>query len=329
MPLVVITDCDHGNIRPEEAVLQAAGVPYRLYQGQREDEVIAHGVDADVLILQYARITSRVMDALPKVRALVRYGVGYDTIDVDAATARGILVCNVPDYCVEEVSDHALALALAAWRRVPHYDRRIRSGAWSATEVRPVLRLHGRVMGVIGLGRIGGMLARKAAGVGMTVWAHDPYLVEWPAGVRRVELDELLAGADIVSLHVPLSAKTHHLIGERELRRMQPTAFLVNTARGGVVDSGALARALREGWIAGAGIDVLEQEPLPADSPLLSLPNAIFTPHAAWYSENSNVDLKRMVAEAAVASLRAERPGSVVNPEAYERPTLRAVSPLL
>jgi len=297
--------------------------------GKTEDEVIANGVGADALVIQYARVGGRAMDALPGVRALVRYGVGYDTLDVEAATARGILVCNVPDYCMEEVSDHALALALAAWRRVAHYDRRVRSGTWSAIEVRPVLRLRGRVMGVVGLGRIGGVLARKAAGVGMTVWAHDPYLRTWPAGVRRVEMDELLAGSDIVSVHVPLSAATHHLIGEAQLRRMKPTAFLVNTARGGVVDSAALTRALTEGWIAGAGIDVLEQEPVPVGSPLLSLPNVTLTPHAAWYSENSNEDLKRKVAEAAVAALRAERPDSVVNPEVYERPNLRAAKPLI
>lgn len=329
MPLVVITDCDHGNIRPEEAVLKAAGVECRLHQVQREDDVIAQASDADAVILQYARISARVMDALTRARALVRYGVGYDTIDVEAATARGIVVCNVPDYCVEEVSDHALALALSAWRRVTFYDRRIRSGTWAATEVRPVLRLHGRVMGVVGLGRIGSMLARKAAGVGLKVWGHDPYLAEWPAGVRSVEMEELLAGADIVSVHVPLNPKTRHLIAEPQLRRMKRTAFLVNTARGGVVDNSALARALGEGWIAGAGIDVLEQEPIPAGSPLLSLPNVILTPHAAWYSENSNEDLKRMVAEAAVASLRAQRPGSVVNPGVFEQGNLRAATPIL
>jgi D-3-phosphoglycerate dehydrogenase len=329
MPLVVITDCDHGNIAPEEAVLRAAGVPFRLHQGKTEAEVVASAADADALIIQYARITGPVLDALPRVRALVRYGVGIDTLDIPAATERGVIVSNIPDYCMEEVSDHALALALACWRRITFYDRRIRQGTWSATEVSSMLRLRGRVMGVIGLGRIGATLARKAAGVGMTVWGYDPYPVPVPPDVRKVGLHELLAGADIVSIHVPLTTETKHLIDEDALRRMRPTAFLVNTARGGVVDTAALRRALREGWIAGAGLDTLEEEPPAADDPLLSLPNVTLAPHAAWYSDDAMVDLKRKTAEAAVAVLRAERPTSVVNPEVYARPNLRAAKAIL
>jgi D-3-phosphoglycerate dehydrogenase len=329
MPLVVITDCDHGNIAPEEAVLRAAGVPFRLHQGKTEADVIANAHDADALIIQYARITGPVLDALPRVRVLVRYGVGIDTLDIPAATERGVVVCNIPDYCMEEVSDHALAMALTCWRRIAFYDRRIRQDVWSATEVRGMLRLRGRVMGVIGLGRIGATLARKAAGVGMTVWGFDPYPIPWPPAVRKVPLEELLGGADIVSLHVPLTAETKHLIDEAALRRMKPTAFLVNTARGGVVDTAALRHALREGWIAGAGLDTLEDEPPDAADPLLSLPNVTLAPHAAWYSDDAMVDLKRKTAEAAVAALRAERPTSVVNPEVYQRPNLRAAKPVL
>jgi D-3-phosphoglycerate dehydrogenase len=329
MPLVVITDCDHGTIAPEEAVLRAAGVAHRLHQARTEEEIIAQAGEADALIVQYGRITGRVLDALPRVRAVVRYGVGVDTVDLEAATARGVVVSNIPDYCMEEVSDHALALALACWRRIAFYDRRIRAGVWSATEVTSMLRLHGRVMGVVGLGRIGATLARKAAGVGMTVWGYDAYLPELPAGVRRVGLEELLAGADIVSIHTPLTAETRHLIDEKALRRMKPTAFLVNTARGAVVDTAALTRALREGWIAGAGIDTLEQEPPSREMELLSLPNVTLAPHAAWYSEDAMVDLKRKTAEAAVAALRAERPTSVVNPDVYSRPSLRAAKPLI
>jgi D-3-phosphoglycerate dehydrogenase len=329
MPLVVITDCDHGNITPEEAVLAGAGVTWRLRQGRGEEEVIAGAGDPDGLIVQYAQITGKVLDALPRVRVVVRYGVGIDTLDVAAATARGVVISNVPDYCVEEVSDHALALALACWRRIPFYDRRIRQGTWQATEVKPMLRLRGRVMGVVGVGRIGARLAEKAAGVGMAVWGYDPYLAALPPWVRQVGLDELLAGSDIVSIHSPLTPETTHLIDEKALRRMKPTAFLVNTARGGVVDAAALTRALREGWIAGAGIDTLEQEPPSADMPLLMLPNVTLAPHAAWYSDDAMVDLKRKTAEAVVAVLRAQRPTSVVNPEVYARRNLRAAGPLL
>ncbi len=327
MPLVVITDCDHGTIAPEEGVLRAAGVEFRLHQGKSEDEVIANAAGADALIIQYGRLTGRALDALPTVRVLVRYGVGVDTLDIPAASARGVVVSNVPDYCMEEVSDHALALALSCWRRLAFYDRRIRQGTWNAVEVKSMMRLRGRVMGVIGLGRIGALLARKAAGVGMAVWGYDPYIPA-PPGVRGVSLDELLAGADIVSIHTPLTPETRHLIDEKALRRMKPTAFLVNTARGGIVDTAALTRAVQEGWIAGAGIDTLEEEP-PTGLPLLALPNVTLAPHAAWYSQDAMVDLKRKTAEAAVAVLRAERPASVVNPEVDERPNLRAARPIL
>ena len=329
MPLVVITDCDHGTIAPEEKVLKAAGVPYRLHQGKQAADVIKNAPDADALIVQYASITGPVLDVLSRCRVVARYGVGVDTLDIPAATERGVVISNVPDYCMEDVSDHALALALSCWRRVTFYDRAIHTGTWNATAVRPVLRLAGRVMGVVGLGRIGAMTARKAAGLGMQVVGCDPYLSDWPSGIRRLSLDDLLRESDIVSVHVPLTDETRHLIGERVLRQMKPTAFLVNTSRGGVVDTAAIARALRENWIAGAGLDVLEQEPIPAGSPLLALPNLILTPHAAWYSENSTEDLKRKVAEAVVAVLKGKRPDSVINPDVYARPNLRAKTPLI
>src|SRR5574341_1004644 len=234
MALVVITDCDHGSIVPEETVLKAAGVDVRLHQAQAEDEVIAVGKEADGLILQYARITGRVLEALPRCRVVVRYGVGYDTIDVEAAAARGVIVCNVPDYCMEEVSDHALALILALWRGVVLYDRAVRAGTWNAEMKKPMVRLAGRALGIVGLGRIGSRLARKAAGAGMTVIGCDPYLTVWPQGVRRVDLETLLREADVVSLNLPLNAETRHLINQAALQKMKPTALLVNTARGGV-----------------------------------------------------------------------------------------------
>lgn len=324
MPLVIITDCDHGTIAPEETVLRAAGVEYRLHQAKSEEDVIAAARDADAIILQYAPITGRVLDGLPRCRIAVRYGVGVDTVDLAAATERGVMVANVPDYCIEEVSDHAIAMLLSLWRGVTSYDRAIRNGTWSTTERRPMPRLAGSVVGVIGLGRIGAQAARKAAGVGMRVIGHDPYLSSLPAGVQKLTLDELLQQADAVSLHLPLTTESRHLINEAALRKMKPSALLVNTARGGIVDTAALIRALREGWIAGAALDVLEQEPVPRDSPLLSLPNVILNPHASWYSDQSVPELKRKTAEIAIAVLRGQRPASVVNPDVYASPSLRA-----
>lgn len=329
MALVVIADCDHGSIAPEEAVLKAAEVEVRLGQAKTEEELIAVGRDADGLIIQYAGITGRVLDALPRCRVVVRYGVGVDTVDLAAATARGVVVANVPDYCMEEVSDHALALMLSLWRGVTLYDRAIRGGTWQAEMKKPMTRLAGKVLGVVGVGRIGSVTARKALGIGMQVCGCDPYLTRWPAGVRPVTLEGLLQESDIVTLHLPLNAETRHMINEVALGRMKPTGLLVNTARGGIVDTAALIRALQECRIAGAALDVLEQEPVPADSPLLTMPNVILTPHAGWYSEQSVIDLKRKTAEAAVAALRGARPFSVVNPEVYARPSLRATGALL
>jgi D-3-phosphoglycerate dehydrogenase len=329
MPLVVITDCDHGTIVQEETVLRAAGVQYRLHQAKTEDDVIAVAQDADAIILQYAPITGRVLDGLPCCRVAVRYGVGVDTVDLAAATERGVIVSNVPDYCIEEVSDHAIAMLLSLWRGVTAYDRAIRGGTWSTTARPPMPRLAGRVFGAIGVGRIGAHAARKAAGLGMRVIGYDPYLKSLPAGVQQVTFDEFLQQADAISLHLPLTAESRHLINEVALRKMKPTALLVNTARGGIVDTAALIRALQEGWIAGAALDVLEQEPVPRDSPLLSLPNVVLNPHASWYSDQSVPELKRKTAETAIAVLRGQRPVSVVNPDVYASPALRAKRAIL
>ncbi len=329
MPLVVITDCDHGTIAPEETVLQAAGVAYGLHQAKTEDDIIAVARDADAIILQYAPITGRVLDGLPRCLVAVRYGVGVDTVDLSAATARGVMVANVPDYCIEEVSDHAIAMLLSLWRGVTAYDRAVRGGTWSTTARPPMPRLAGRVLGVIGVGRIGAQTARKAAGLGMRVVGYDPYLTNLPTGGAGVTLDELLRQADAVTLHLPLTAESRHLIGVAALRKMKPTALLVNTARGGIVDTAALVRALRDGWIAGAALDTLEQEPVPSDSPLLSLPNVILNPHAGWYSDQSVPELKRKTAETAIAVLRGQRPASVVNPDVFDSPTLRARKAIL
>jgi D-3-phosphoglycerate dehydrogenase len=329
MALVVITDCDHGTIAPEEAVLRAAGVEYRLHQAKSEEEVIAVAREADAIILQYVPITGRVLDALPRCRVAVRYGVGVDTIDLAAATERGVIVANVPDYCMDEVSDHALAMGLALWRGVVLYDRAIRGGTWSAAMKTPMARLRGKVAGVVGLGRIGSCFAAKAAGIGMSVIGCDPYLADLPAGVRKVSFEALLREADLISLHLPLSAETKHLINDAALRLVKPTALLVNTARGGLVDTAALVQALQEGRIGGAALDTLEREPIPADSPLLGFPNVILAPHAGWYSDQSVQDLKRKTAEAAVAVLRGERPYSVVNPAVLSSGKLRATGALL
>ena len=228
----------------------------------------------------------------------------------------GSYVCNVPDYGTDEVSDHAITLLLAVARKLIVLAQGVQNGVWSVEPAKPVGRLRGRTLGIIGLGRIGALTARKAQAFGLQVIAYDPYrpmhaLAEHNVG--RATLDDLLRTADYVSIHAPLSPETHHLIGDRELGLMKPTAYLVNTARGGLVDAAALARALRAGQIAGAALDVFEVEPIPADHPLLGLENCIITPHAAWYSDESAAALQRLAGEEAARILLGQPPRCPVN----------------
>lgn len=285
-----------------------------------EEDVLAAAAEADGLIVQYAPITAAVLAGLPRCRVVARYGVGVDTLDVAAATARGVVVANVPGFCTEEVASHALAFLLAWHRKVVAFDRAVRNGRWDFTLTGPISRLRGQVLGILGVGRIGSALARLAAPLGLEVWGHDPYRPDFPPAVRRVSFDALMTGADYLSISVPLTAQTRHLINAAVLRRMKRTAFLINTARGAVVEEAALIRALGEGWIAGAGLDVLEREPPAPDNALLGLENVLLTPHAAFYSEGALNDVKRRAAAAVAAVLRGERPESVVNPEVYARP---------
>lgn len=312
----VITDCDYPDVEQQRAVVEAAGAELIWENLRTEDALIAGLADADVLLTQYAPLTARVIERLERCRGIVRYGVGYDTVDLVAATRRSIYVCNVPDYGTDEVSDHAITLLLTVARKIVPLARGVQAGVWSLEHIKPVGRLRGRILGIVGMGRIGALTARKAQAFGLDVIAHDPLL---PAsgfaesGARSVTLEELLRDADYVSLHAPLSDETHHLIGDRTLGLMKPTAFLVNTARGGLVDADALGRALRAGRIAGAAIDVTETEPIPRDSPLLGLENCLITPHAAWYSEEASAALQRLAAEEAVRLLRGEPPRCPVN----------------
>ncbi len=316
---VIITDCDHGSIAPEEEVL--AGIAdLELHQRSDEESLLALCADADGIITQYGRFTPRVLTALRRCKVIGRYGVGVDTIDLGAATEQGILVTYVPDYSIDEVSNHALALMLALNRHLFRLDRGIRAGNWDFRLAVPTPRLLNQTVGIVGLGRIGGMTAAKLRGFGVAVQACDPYLQEWPDWVRQVSLEELLATSDIVSLHCPLTQETRHLIDAAALRRMKRSAFLVNTARGAVVDPQAILQALQEQWIAGAALDVQEVEPLAADHPLTRLDNVILTPHSAWYSEGSIPELKRKVATYVRQALEGRIPAAVANPHVLQRP---------
>lgn len=320
---IVITECDHDSLAPEHEITEPAGAQLVLTQSRSAAELVANAAGADGILVQYAAITAEVMDALPDLRVIGRYGVGVDTVDVPAATARGIAVCNVPDYGTEAVSDHAIALALSAARGIPRLDRGVRAGSIDLVAVRPLYQVHERVFGVVGMGLIGTATARKAAGVGYQVIGYDaaaPAGVSTFRGFPSVGLNELLERSQVVSLHTPLTDATRELIGAPELARMRPDALLVNTSRGGVVDGDALVAALAAGTIHGAALDVHEAEPLPTDHPLTTLDSVVLTPHLAWYTEESYEELKRRTVTNVVQVCSDQMPRDIVNPDVLGAP---------
>lgn len=320
---IVITECDHDAFDIERAVTDPAGAELVLAQSRNATEVIANAAGAEGILVQYAQITGEVMDGLPCLKAIGRYGVGIDSVDVTAATARGIAVCNVPDYGTEAVSDHAIGMALAAARGIPRLDRGVRAGAFDLPAVRPLYQTRDRVFGVIGLGLIGTATARKAAGLGYEVVGYDIAAdpeVETYHGVQSVSLDELLERSQVISLHTPLNDQTRGMIGAEQFARMRSDAILVNTSRGGVADTDALVEALRSGAILGAAIDVHETEPVPVGHPLTTFDSVVLTPHLAWYSEESYAELKRRTVENVVEVCAGRAPRNIVNPEVLGTP---------
>lgn len=269
---------------------------------------------ADALLVREAPIDAAVIERLERCRVIVRYGVGVDNIDLDAARRKRIYVANTPGYGVDEVSTHALALLLAVARRVAARDRAVRAGAWGIGQAEPMEPITGRTLGLVGFGAIGrAFLAKMRAFTPRRVLVHDPYATALPADVEGVDLDTLCAEADLISLHAPLTPETRHAIDAARLARMQPHAILVNTGRGGLVDELALATALREGRIAGAGIDVFEREPPDRDHPLLQVDGVVVSDHTGWYSEASVRELQRRAAEEVARVLGGEAPVAWVN----------------
>lgn len=318
MPRILITDYEFESISQEQAVADANGVELVRANCRTEDDVLEAAADVDGLIVQYAPITERVLKGLPRLKAVSRYGVGVDTIDVQAATECGVVVSNVPDYGVDDVSDHAIALALTLARGIPDLDRGVRSGENLLDSVKPLRRFTSQTFGVIGLGLIGAATAAKAKALGFRALGYDPLHTPGTTtkeGIQVVTLDELLAASDVVSLHVPLNKHTHHLINARTLGQFKVGATIVNTCRGGVIDTEALVDALKNGRIRAAGLDVFEEEPLPLNSGLLGLAGVVLTPHTAWYTEESSDELKRRTAENVVDACLGRRPRNIVNPE--------------
>ena len=285
-----------------------------------EDEIIEAAKNADAILSSGVQITRRVMEALPKCKAIVNYGVGFDAIDVGAATDNNILVVNIPapDWCVEEVSNHAIALLLACAKKLAFLNNGTKQGRWVESKQAqiPMGTIYGQTLGLIGCGAIGRMTARKAQCFGLRVLGYDPYADEFLAkehGITLVGLPELLKDSDFISVHTLLNKETRHLIGEKEFKQMKPTAYFINTSRGPVVDEPALIKALQEKWIAGAGLDVFEKEPVDSDNPLLKMDNVVVTPHCASYSDAAFKQLRTIVGQEAVRVLSGQRPKNMVN----------------
>ncbi len=315
-PLVVITDHIFPSQDIEREAVTAAGADLVVGACRTEAEVLALAADADAVMTTYAPVTANVIAGLRRCRVIARYGVGVDNVAVEEATRRGIYVCNVPDYSIDEVSEHALALLLALARRVTVLNQDVKAGRWDYKPFRPYHRINGRTLGLVGMGRIARALGAKAAALGLKLVAFDPYLTpESPGaqGVRLVPLDELLAEADFISVHCPLTPETRGLIGRDAFRKMKPDAVIVNTARGGIIDEAALVEAMEAGLIGGAGLDVLSQEPMRPDHPLLQFPNVILTPHTAFYSEESTLELQRRAVDEAIRSITGQPPRCPVN----------------
>jgi phosphoglycerate dehydrogenase-like enzyme len=315
MARVLYADHDYTDIDLERKVFADAGVELFSAQCKTEDDVVAAAAGCIGILSQYAPVGERVLAALPQLGIVSRIGAGYDNIDTAACERHGVWVANSPDYGIGEVATHALALALALVRNVVAYHRDIQAGRWHYLSSGPLQRASEMTLGIIGLGRIGKRMAHVSRNVFKRVVAYDPYLIDgdFPAYVERIEdLDGLLAASDVASIHAPLTAETRGMIDARALSKAKRGSCLVNTARGAIVEIGDLLAALDSGILAGAGLDVLPVEPLlPADR-LLGHPKVILTPHAAFFSEQSMVDLRRKAARNIVTWLASGRPDYIV-----------------
>jgi D-3-phosphoglycerate dehydrogenase len=320
-PLVAVTDSVFPNLDAAGRVLSAIGAELRLADGPTPDAILKVARSADAILVTYAKITSDIIQQLTRCRIISRFGIGVDNVDLAAATAKGIVVTKVPDYCIDEVSDHAMALLLASVRKIPFSDTRVHGGEWKMPSVVPIHRVRGTTLGLVGFGRIPQLVAPKAQAFGIHVIASDPFVPKSAmdaAGVEQVTFEQLVQRSDYISIHAPLTPETHHLFDAGVFGRMKPTAYLVNTARGPLVDESALVDALNAGRIAGAALDVVEQEPPSPGSPLLTCKNLILTPHTGFYSDESLVELQTKATEEVVRVLGGQLPRNPVNPEALK-----------
>ncbi|NOU96592.1 C-terminal binding protein [Paenibacillus sp. LMG 31456] len=324
---VVITDYEYKSLQIEQDVLDQLDIEFiTSAQCKTEEEVIELARDADAILNQYAPITEKVIQNLNNCKVISRYGVGVNTIDLDAATRKGIVVANCTDYCIDEVADHALALLLASTRKVSLLDAYIKRGVWEYKRAIPIYRLREKVLGLVGFGKIPQNLSLKAKALGLQVKAYDPFITSEIASkyeVELVDLDTLCRTSDFISVHVPLTPKTQGLISTKQFSEMKREAIIINTSRGPLIDEQAMITALQSSRIAGAALDVLEHEPIKSDNPLLEMEQVILNPHVAWYSEESERELKGKVAQNIVDVLSGFYPRYLANASVKSSLTLK------
>lgn len=313
---VVVSDDRHIDYELEKQVLSACDAELVVANCTTEEELLEACADADGILLNLAPMTAKVAQGLKKCKVISRYGVGVDNVDVQACTAQGIQVCNVPDYCAEDVSDLAIGLMFAAARRIPQKDRSIREGKWNLNYSN-MRRIHGKVLSFIGFGRIARCFCQKATALGLKeIVFYDPFIGEEAGkalGARKVSFEEALALGDYVTLHIPATPENHHIINRETLSKMKSTAILINTARGALVCEEDLAEALNSGKLGGAALDTWETEPLPADSPFKTMDNCILTDHTGFNTEEALVELKTKCARNVLEILTGEKPTYPVN----------------
>ena len=315
---VLITDYVWRSVEPERAVLAQAGADLVVAPDGDEATLVSLVADVDGIMTCFAQVTDAVLHAAPNCQVVGRFGVGVDNIAVDTATELGIAVTYVPDYCVDEVSDHVMAFLLTWNRRVALFNQAVKTSGWGSVKLTmPILRLRGKKLGIIGLGRIGRAVCSKARAFGLEVLAYDPFLSPETVaeqGATAADLDTLLRESDFVTVHSPLTPETRDLVGATELGKMKPTAFLINAARGPLIDEDALYAVLKEGRLAGAGLDVLVDPDPPPDHPLLSLENVLVTPHVAFFSQEAVLELEERAAQEVARVLQGQMPDNLVNP---------------
>lgn len=315
---VAVTDYVFPNLEIERQELKKIRAELIESTDSNEENIIEAAKDADAILNCYAELTPRVIESLKKCQIIARYGIGVNNVNMTTATKKGIIVTNVPDYCVEEVSDHALALILACTRKICQLNKNVKSGKWDFKDYRPIYRLKGQTLGIVSFGKIPRRLVEKVSAYKFNIISYDPYVDKEIAAkynVKLVTLEELLKESDIITVHAPLTKETKGMFGSEQFKIMKSSAYLINTARGGLIKDNDLAQALKEEEIAGAGLDLLEDENVNPYHPLINLENVIITPHSAFYSEQALKDLQYKAVQEVVRVLTGKTPKSCVNSE--------------